>query len=271
MVKSPLNDYALIDAGDFVRVERFGEHVIERPCSQAVWPLSSDEVSPDATFSRDGGKKWSGELPERWALEHGGVKFSVRPTDFGHLGLFPEHAEHWPLFEKHLEPGDRVLNLFAYTGGASLAAAKAGMQVCHVDASKPTTEWARENAKLNDLEEKPIRWIVDDAVKFLKKEIRRESFYNCVVLDPPTFGRGNKGQVFKIEEEILPLLELCRAVMDEPKLLVLTSHTPGFTPVVLERLARAAMPEGSVESGENCLVDEKGEKLPLGAFARWNK
>lgn len=266
MGKSPSNNcYELIDSGDGKKLERFGPYLIERPCSQAFWKPTKKWPKPHARFTREKESRWIGKLPEEWTVEHCGIQFHVRPTSFGHLGIFPEHGAFWHLFEEKLSPGDKVLNLFAYTGGATLAAAKAGMQVCHVDASKPTVEWARQNAALNGLKDAPIRWIVDDVYKFLQREIRRGHTYDAIIVDPPSFGRGSKGEVFKIEERVLDLLDMCRQLMPKPKLLLFSSHTPGFTPVVMERLL-----EGSV-AGECTIKCSSGNLLPLGCFTRYPK
>jgi 23S rRNA (cytosine1962-C5)-methyltransferase len=266
MGKSPSkNSYEIIDSGHGKKLERFGPYIIERPCSQAIWAPKTNLPKPHATFTREGESRWNGKLPDEWVVEHKGVQFLIRPTSFGHLGLFPEHGAFWHLFNEKLKPGDKVLNLFAYTGGATLAAAKAGMQVCHVDASKPTTEWAKENAALNSLEKAPIRWIVDDVYKFLQREIRRGSHYDAIILDPPSFGRGSRGEVFKIEDTVSDLLKMCRELMPKPKLLLFSSHTPGFTPVVMERLL-----EGSI-GGECVLKCESGNSLPLGSYTRYPK
>lgn len=259
------NCYELIDSGDGKKLERFGDYLIERPCSQAVWRPKTKWPKPHARFSREKGRGWKGKLPDEWVVGHQGIDFIVRPTGFGHLGIFPEHGTFWPLFKEALAPGDKVLNLFAYTGGATLAAAKAGLHVCHVDASKPTVEWAKENAKLNGLEKAPIRWIVDDVYKFLQREIRRGNTYDAIILDPPSFGRGTKGEVFKIEDRVNDLLDMCRKLMPKPKLLLFSSHTPGFTPVVMERLVDGG------SGGECALQDASGKLLPLGSYVRYPK
>jgi 23S rRNA (cytosine1962-C5)-methyltransferase len=201
-------------------------------------------------------------------MEIKGVRLKIAPTDFGHLGVFPEHAALWDWMGSRIQKGDRVLNLFAYSGGATMKAASMGAEVCHLDASKGMVDWARENGKLNGLEKAPIRWIVDDALKFLKREEKRGSFYEGIVLDPPTFGRGGKGEVFKIEDEIIPLLELCRNVLSKrPKFLIFSCHTPGFTPIVLEHLLFQLFGR-KVESGEMLLESPGAFSIPSGAFAR---
>jgi 23S rRNA (cytosine1962-C5)-methyltransferase len=184
-------------------------------------------------------------------------------TDFGHVGVFPEHAKFWPWLKKRA-PGLNVLNLFAYSGCASIALAAGGAKVCHLDASKGMVDWAKENAKLNALDEKAIRWIIDDALKFLLREEKRGSKYDGIILDPPTFGRGPQGEVFKVEEKIHPLLEQCRAVLsDRPHFVLFSTHTPGWTPKVMEELMKEYFFNSKIESGEMLI----GERLPSGAYA----
>jgi 23S rRNA (cytosine1962-C5)-methyltransferase len=190
------------------------------------------------------------------------VKLKIQPTDFGHLGLFPEHASLWDLMP--VAKGDRVLNLFAYSGAASIALALQGAQVCHLDASKGMVDWAKENAALNGVTN--IRWIVDDVMKFLRREEKRGSSYEWILLDPPTFGRGGKGEVFKLEEEILPLLTLCKNVLsDRPKGVIFSCHTPGFTPTVLEHVLTQVFGQKAVGS-EMFLPGPL--PIPSGAFAK---
>ncbi|HSX12529.1 MAG TPA: class I SAM-dependent methyltransferase, partial [Rhabdochlamydiaceae bacterium] len=201
--------YSLLDSGNQQKLEKFGDFLIVRPCAQALWePKLKEEVwaGADAHFSRDGGNRWTLKraLPHSWQVELKGLLFKISPTDFGHLGIFPEHHLLWQWAAKQIrkEESPQILNLFAYSGGATLALAKAGAQVCHLDASEKMVKWARENARLNQLDEAPIRWIVDDALKFLKRELKRGKRYDGIILDPPSFGRGNKGEVFKIEHDL---------------------------------------------------------------------
>lgn len=268
--------YRLLDSGDQRKLERFGKYVLIRPCSQALWrpALSKAEWNQaDAQFSRDEGKGWSFSkpIPDSWAVEWQGVRFKISLTDFGHVGMFPEHAQVWTWAAELIREAKRpinVLNLFAYSGGASLACAKAGAQVCHLDASKGMVAWARENAALNQAEELPIRWIVDDAVKFLKREQNRGRRYEGIILDPPTFGRGNQGEIFKIERDLGELLELCRSLLsNQPLFVALTTHTPGMTPIVMHHLMQQMMGAGQIDSGEMAI--EGPLTLPSGSFARW--
>lgn len=264
-----MKDYQLIDSGDGHKLERFGPYMLHRPCSQAVWRSSIKEKG-DALFNRD--EKWvfHKKLPKSWTVFHGGVEFKIAPTDFGHLGLFPEHADLWQWMRPLIRKGSRILNLFAYSGGVTLAAAQEGAEVCHLDASKGMVDWARENAALNNLQKAPIRWIVDDALKFLKREQKRGSFYDGIILDPPTFGRGSQGEVFKIERDILPLLELCSALFTKtPLFLIFSCHTPGFTPICMRHLVGQSMPKGQIEVGEMALYGPETLAIPSGSFARW--
>lgn len=203
-----------------------------------------------------------------------GVSFKLSLTDFGHLGIFPEQKKQWEWIQEHSK-GLKVLNLFAYSGGVTLAAAKGGASVCHLDASKGMVAWARENARLNGLEQAPIRWIVEDVTKFLKRELKRGSSYDAIILDPPTFGRGSQGEVFKIEEDLFPLLELCFSLLSPaPKFMLLSCHTPGMTPLILEHLLEPLVLKfgGVVEKGEMALEGKQGVKpLPSGGFARWSR
>jgi 23S rRNA (cytosine1962-C5)-methyltransferase len=263
--------YQLIDSGEQTKIEKFGDVTLVRPCAQAVWPRQMREVwnSSHAVFSRDPGGKWQvkKQIPKSWVTELFGIKFKLEATDFGHVGLFPEHAMLWEWMVGKIRPGSKILNLFAYTGGATLAAAKAGAEVCHLDASKTSVAWARENAALNGLEGAPIRWIVDDVLKFLKREIRRGVKYDGIILDPPTYGRGRQGEVFKIEDDLKEILECCRQLLsDRPLFVILSCHTPGYTPIVLGHILGDFF-KGKIESGE--MIISAGRDLPSGAYARW--
>ncbi|MCB1081795.1 MAG: class I SAM-dependent methyltransferase, partial [Chlamydiia bacterium] len=216
--------YELLDSGQEQKLERFGDHLLIRPCPQALWSPKKPKLwkTAHSTFTR--GKPWKG-IPKSWNLIYQSLCFKIVPTDFGHLGLFPEHAEHWEWMDSKLKPKSEVLNLFAYSGAATLHLAKKGHAVCHLDASKGMIDWARENAALNQLEKAPIRWIVDDAIKFLRREVKRKKTYDAVLLDPPSFGRGAQGQVFKIERDLPLLLALCKEVLKpNPAFVLLTCH-----------------------------------------------
>lgn len=265
--------YTLLDSGNQHKLERIGDYVLVRPCSQAVWEPSLEEKDwkeADAVFSREPSNRWKGTVPTAWELECENLFFKIMPTDFGHLGIFPEHALLWRWMKERLKKESSLLNLFAYTGGATLIAAQAGAKVCHVDASKTAVAWARENGALNRLDKAPIRWIVDDVVKFLRREVRRGNRYDGIILDPPTFGRGNKGEIFKIENDLPEILQLCfNLLTDAPLFLILSSHTPGYTPLVLHHLLLQACSSGrgKIEQGE--MVIPGPFDLPSGSWARW--
>lgn len=264
--------YTLLNSGNGLKWERFGSYILERPAAQAVWRPSAQEVPADTRFSRDGAYRWEGKrLPKEWQIEIDGITFLLSPTDFGHIGVFPEQRSQWRWIQEKIAAAARpisLLNLFAYSGGSTLAAAKAGASVCHLDASSGMVDWARNNARLNGLEEAPIRWIVDDANKFLQRELRRGRRYDAIVLDPPSFGRGAKGEVFKIEDHLIPLLEQCRDLLsDQPLFVLFSCHTPGFTPVTLTHLLGQVF-GSNIEAGE-MLLEGEGLPLPSGTYARW--
>lgn len=278
----PENYYELIDSGNGRKLERFGHYLLVRPCSQAVWQMQLTEKEwkkADAVFSRNEENKWTyfRQLPERWKIESAEIWFKIAPTDFGHLGIFPEQTHSWEWLQKIIKAYSRrkprILNLFAYSGGSTLAAAKAGASVCHLDASKGMVSWARENAVLNKLENAPIRWIVEDVKKFLARERKRGSKYEGIILDPPSFGRGSKGELFKIEEDVIGLLQDCRDLLsDHPLFILFSCHTPGFSPLVMEHLLAQNMQgfKGKIESGE-MVLDGKGKTfdVPSGTYAKW--
>jgi 23S rRNA (cytosine1962-C5)-methyltransferase len=263
--------YKLLDSGNQNKLEQFGDYLLVRPSSQAVWKPSLDGKAwkeADGVFTREPHNKWMAQppLPNSWKVDLEGVKFKLMPTEFGHIGIFPEHAQLWKWMKGKITKKCSILNLFAYTGGASLVAAKAGADVCHVDASKTTVAWARENAALNKIEN--VRWIVDDVIKFLRREVRRGTKYDGIILDPPTFGRGSQGEVFKIEKDLPVILELCFQLLSpEPQFVILSCHTPGYTPLVLHHLMRQAREDGTIEIGE--MVIPGPLDLTSGTYARW--
>lgn len=274
-----MNNYLLLDSGKGRKLERFGSYTLIRPASQAVWRPQKEALwgKVDAEFTRENEKEWRSNrpLPESWQIEVSGIRFKLSTTDFGHLGIFPEQAPFWEWIQKTLRGEEKVcdvLNLFAYSGGSTLACALGGAKVCHLDASKGMCQWARENAAINKLEKAPIRWIAEDVTKFLRRELKREHFYDAIILDPPSFGRGTQGEVFKIEENILEILDLCRSLLVEKPLFVLFScHTPGFTPLVMEHLMAQMMQgkKGVIDKGEMFLAGDL--PLPSGTFARWQR
>lgn len=268
-----MNRYQFLDSGNGKKLEQFGSIRLIRPCSQAVWHPTlnpSEWKKSHGEFIREEG--WKGNLPKQWEMQINRIHFILKPTDFGHLGVFPEHEQIWNLMYNAIQPHLKVLNLFAYTGAATISVAHQKAEVCHLDASPKSVAWAKELAHMNHLQEAPIRWIVDDAMKFLKREVKRNVRYDGIVLDPPSFGRGKKQEVFKIENHILDLLDLVKQVLvDHPKFVFFSSHTPGFTPIVLQNLLKQSLDfhYGSYISDELCLIPQKGMKLPMGAFAGW--
>lgn len=284
MIATHKNHYTLIDSGEGRKLERFGPYLLSRPCSQAVWKrqLSDKEWDKaDAIFSREQENKWTElrALPDAWQIEVAGLIFKLSSTDFGHLGIFPEQKFFWEWIQSTVKSHTtdafkpRILNLFAYSGGSTLAAAKAGAAVCHLDASKGMVTWARENAALNHLENAPIRWIIEDVEKFLGRELRRGSRYEGIILDPPSFGRGTKGELFKIEESIVPLLQHCRELLSgRPLFMLFSCHTPGFSPLVMQHLMTQTMQglQGTIDVGEMVLAGQQPTfDVPSGTFARW--
>lgn len=258
--------YELLDSGDLEKIERFGPYVLQRPCPQAIWKRTK-QLPVDAFFSREEGKGWHfpSKIPKSWEIEIDQVRLKLSLTDFGHVGVFPEHASQWKWLEEKSKKNDQVLNLFAYSGALSLFLAKKKVKVCHVDASQGIIDWAKENAKLNGID--TIRWIAEDAVKFLKRELRRESRYEGIVLDPPTFGRGTKGELFQIEKEIYPLLEMCKEL--KPRWILFTCHTPGFTPTVLSNLLRQIFQEPFQMKIEELFLESSGAlPIPSGTVAK---
>ena len=276
-------DYELIDATNHNRLERWGKTLLIRPDPQIIW--KNEEVSPlwaraDAIYYRSakGGGQWDyhKKLPQKWNIKWQDLTLIVSPTGFKHTGVFPEQAVNWDWFGEKIRNAGRpikVLNLFAYTGGATLAAAAAGASVTHVDASKGMVTWAKENAAASGLSGAPIRWLVDDCVKFVEREIRRGNHYDAIIMDPPSYGRGPKGEIWKIEDAIHPLIKLCTKILsDDPLFFLVNSYTTGLAPAVLTyMLATELKPwKGSVESQEIGLpVTESGLVLPCGASGRW--
>lgn len=272
------HDYELLDSGNGRKFERFGQVSLVRPCSQALWQPQNPSAWSRATasFDREDGNRWHGRgaLPKEWTISAAGVRFKLSGTDFGHLGIFPEQCAQWRWIRQTVSSAPnpssiRALNLFAYSGGSTLAAALGGAQVCHLDASKGMVQWARENAALNNLSEHPIRWISDDAHKFMQREIRRGRQYDAIIFDPPTFGRGANGEMYKIERDLKQTLQLVKSLLSPTPLFVLfSSHTPGLTCHVAQNIIRQQFPEAkSFESGE-MLLEGPLYSCPSGIFCR---
>jgi len=283
-------DYEVIDASQGEKLERWGDYVLVRPDPQVLWDTPKVDArwnSRNAHYHRSsmGGGEWEVfNLPKQWKIQYSDMTFNLQPFNFKHTGIFPEQAANWEWFGKMIreckkqEPGReiKVLNLFAYTGGATIAAAKAGASVTHVDASKGMVTWAKENAALSGLGEAPIRYIVDDCAKFVEREIRRGNFYDAVIMDPPSYGRGPKGEVWKIEESIHPFVKLCTQVLTEkPLFFLINSYTTGMQPAVLAYLLGIEMLSkfgGIVAADEVGLpVSSNGLVLPCGASGRWSR
>ncbi len=279
-------DYELIDATQGNRLERWGSVVLVRPDPQVVWGLpraSSLWEKADAVYHRStkGGGQWEirRKLPQRWKIHAGDLTLVVSPTGFKHTGVFPEQAVNWAWYREKIKAAGRpirVLNLFGYTGGATLACAAAGAAVCHVDASKGIVAWARENAQASGLEDRPIRWIVDDCAKFVAREIRRGSRYDAIIMDPPSYGRGPGGEVWKLEDNIYDLIALCSQVLsDQPLFVAVNSYTTGLSPAVMEYILKATLCKkygGRTSSDEIGLpVTATGGVVPCGATSIWEE
>ena len=276
-------DYEVIDTSNGEKLERWGDYLLVRPDPQVIWNTERADkrwkkINAHYHRSSKGGGEWEFfDLPEQWSIKYGKLNFNLKPFSFKHTGLFPEQAVNWDWFTALIRNARRpvkVLNLFAYTGGATLAAASAGAQVTHVDASKGMVTWAKENAASSGLSDAPIRWLVDDCVKFVEREIRRGNKYDAIIMDPPSYGRGPKGEIWKIEESIFPFITLCTQILSEHPLFVLVnSYTTGLQPAVLSYMINAAIVSrfgGHVESGEIGLpVTASGLILPCGASGRY--
>ena len=278
--------YALIDSGNGEKLERYGSYVLARPDPQALWQKrlhQKDWAKADATFVRVGAQaKWhkKKDFPTMWTMALHNLYFEIRTTSFKHTGIFPEHVSMWMCMEDKIESriakkkkAPIVLNLFGYTGGATLACARAGAEVCHVDASKTAIDWARRNAELSGLSDKPIRWILDDARAFLKREIKRGKKYDAIVMDPPAFGRGPKGEVWKIEESLHELLTLLpRLLSSEAELVILNGYSAGYSARTFGELLTEAVPSGSVLYGDIGIIEGEATRvLSTGIYAKWQR
>lgn len=278
-------DFEIIDTSGGEKLERWGNTLLIRPDPQAIWKTEKgpEWEKADARYlrSNSGGGSWQiyRRHPQFWVISYGDLKFKISPTGFKHTGLFPEQAVNWDFFRKKITAADRpirVLNLFAYTGGATLACAAAGAAVCHVDASKGMVAWARENQQLSGLADRPIRWIVDDCQKFVEREIRRGSFYDGVIMDPPSYGRGPGGEVWKLEDCVYDLVRLCTGVLTEhPLFFAINSYTTGLSPSVMEYILGSTVGKRFAGRGETFSseiglpVTCSGYPLPCGSTAVW--
>ena len=275
-------DYEVIDCSKGEKLERWGDYILVRPDPQVIWDTPRKEkgwhkMNAHYHRSKKGGGEWEFfDLPQQWSIHYRNLTFQLKPFSFKHTGLFPEQAANWDWFSELIKKAGRpvkVLNLFAYTGGATIAAAAAGASVTHVDASKGMVTWAKENAASSGLADAPIRWIVDDCVKFVEREIRRGNHYDAIIMDPPSYGRGPKGEIWKIEESIHPLVNLCaQLLVDRPLFFLINSYTTGLQPAVLSYLIGTELKRfpGKVTADEIGLpVSSNGLTLPCGASGRF--
>ena len=276
-------DYEVIDTSCGEKLERWGDFILLRPDPQVIWDTPKENKAwrrLNAHYHRSshGGGDWEFfDLPKRWQIHYKELSFQLQPFQFKHTGLFPEQAVNWDWFGEKIRQAGRplkILNLFAYTGGATLAAAAAGASVTHVDASKGMVTWAKENATISGLGEAPIRWLVDDCVKFVEREIRRGNCYDGIIMDPPSYGRGPKGEIWKLEEKIFPFIQLCTKILSEDAVFfLLNSYTTGLQPAVLAYMLNTALTPkfgGKVEAEEIGLpISSNGLVLPCGAACRW--
>ena len=264
------------------KLEKWGNIILSRPDPQIVWKEKSypaEWKKANAIYSRSktGGGSWDykNKLPASWQVKYKDLTFNIKPMGFKHTGLFPEQAINWDWMINKIKSAKReikVLNLFAYTGGATVACLSAGASCCHVDSSKGMVAWAKENAALSGLADRPVRWIVDDCEKFVRREIRRGNFYDAVIMDPPSYGRGPGGEVWKLEDNVYDLVALCAGVLsDNPLFFAINSYTTGLSPSVMEHILGLTMPKGNLTSGEIGLpVEHSGLNLPCGSTAIWS-
>lgn len=279
-------EYEVLDTSNGEKLERWGDYLLIRPDPQVIWDTKREHTGwkkPNGHYHRSskGGGEWEFfNLPKQWELHYKELTFHLQPFSFKHTGVFPEQAVNWDWCAKKIRSVKdhqvKVLNLFAYTGGATISAAKAGAAVTHVDASKGMVTWAKENAVSSGLENAPIRYIVDDCKKFVEREIRRGNKYDAIIMDPPSYGRGPKGEIWKIEESVFPFVELCAEVLsEEPLFVLINSYTTGLQPAVLSYMLSLAVARkygGKVSADEIGLpVKENGLYLPCGASGRWEK
>lgn len=277
-------EYEILDTSGGEKLERWGDHLLIRPDPQVIWNTARKQPGwkrPGGHYHRSakGGGEWEFfDLPDQWSIRYRELTFQLKPFSFKHTGLFPEQAVNWDWCAQKIKGAGRavkVLNLFAYTGGATLSAALAGAAVTHVDASKGMVGWAKENAALSGLEQRPIRWLVDDCVRFVEREIRRGGRYDAVIMDPPSYGRGPKGEIWKIEESIFPFVQRCALLLSEdPLFFLINSYTTGLAPGVLTYMLETALKGrgGRTCSSEIGLpVRETGLVLPCGASGRWER
>lgn len=286
LLPSPWSDYELLDSGHGKRLERFGKYTIIRPDPQCLWKPSlpqSEWEKSDAEFAQSGKKgdekgHWQTKVvPSKWLLNYKNLRFYAKLSPFKHTGIFPEQAANWDFIEKILTnlktpPQPKILNLFGYTGIASLIAAQSGAQVTHIDASYPTIGWARENQKASGLEDKPVRWILDDCLKFVEREMRRGNKYEGIILDPPVLGHGPNGEKWEFNVSFPKLLACCIKLLSEKKLfIIINAYAISASSLMLENVLKDHLTSGSIESGELVLQESKSKRLlSTGIYARWS-
>jgi len=279
-------DYELLDSGNSEKLERYGEFIFSRPDKEALWNKKLDKKIWDNAnykFIRNGNKtKWiiKNGMPKEYKINFGNFYFLIKPTSFKHIGIFPEQLSNWQWIENAIKNNKdkykdkiKVINLFAYTGGATLACLQAGAEVCHVDGSKNSVFWAKENADISGLKDKPVRWMIEDVLLFLKREIKRGRYYDAIIMDPPSFGHGPKDELWKIEEDFLELMKLCQQVLsDNPLFFLINGYTSGYSAIVYENNLKFLKEKfgGEIESGELTIKESNSDRLlPCGIFARW--
>lgn len=276
-------DYEVIDCSKGEKLERWGDYLLVRPDPQIIWDTNKchngwQKKNGHYHRSREGGGEWEFfDLPKQWQIHYGELTFNLKPFSFKHTGLFPEQAANWDWFSEKIRRAGRpvkVLNLFAYTGGATLAAAAAGAAVTHVDASKGMVTWAKENAVSSGLKDSPVRWLVDDCVKFVERELRRGNQYDAIIMDPPSYGRGPKGEIWKIEESLYSFIHLCTGLLSkDPLFFLVNSYTTGLAPGVLSYILETELRQfgKTAQASELGLpVSQNGLVLPCGASGRWS-
>lgn len=284
IISNKWNDYEILDMADGEKLERWGDIVLIRPDPQIIWKNKSNpsiwkKANAHYHRSKSGGGEWEyiKNVPKSWQIKYKNLVFNLKPMGFKHTGLFPEQAVNWDFMMNKIKNEKRpikVLNLFAYTGGATVACASAGASVCHVDSSKGMTAWAKENIASSNLSDKPVRFIVDDVIKFVQREIRRGNKYDAVVMDPPSYGRGANGEVWNIEESLYMLVELCTKILsDDPLFFLINSYTTGLSPNILGNILKMTIKKkGKVTCGEVGLPMKDSEfVLPCGIYGRWEK
>jgi len=284
IIANDWKDYKILDMADGKKLEKWGNIILSRPDPQIIWKSKSypnkwNDINATYNRSNTGGGSWqyNKKMPDKWQVKYKNLTFNIKPMGFKHTGLFPEQAVNWDWMINKIENSKRpikVLNLFAYTGGATVACLSAGASVCHVDSSKGMVSWAKENVISSGLEQKPVRYIVDDVVKFINREIRRNNTYDAIIMDPPSYGRGVNGEVWQFENSIFDLVELCTKVLsDNPLFFLINSYTTGISSKVLEDilgLTVAKKYKGKLDSGEIGLpMEESKLVLPCGIYGRW--